>query len=838
RVPERKCRRTHKNSKDGCPNCKAKRIKCSEELPSCHNCVKKKYRCGYLDFPKEKLDHIKKKNEMKVNQTFYSGDMRSIGDLPLESKRGSLQFTESGLDSTPISGSTTSVPISNNSPSILEKSRDIFAMVSPITNTIIGQEFFTTKDDLRMAVYKDSFTKLSHFENSNPQNLIPLTENQHYLDSLSNHLDIDNDVEISSDGSFENAQIRFDRHTDEPNPSGPKVGNLSETRSHKNLLPKLTHNNIINPYSPPNAAKIGNCLLNATVKPVTFKKLDRTERLKNQFLSNYLNNLGKEFKMFTNTDYSILYSPVWNFQNSDELWRSVYNQSVLIDVYFNFFMERSINVLMRKCIQILAVEDARKEKHNSSMHSPHSLLVWTSFTKNDLDSLTKKSYSYYGTLIRSLRESMTQIHIEFPTKMSLFSSWSTLLQLHSSIETLCLMFNGTASLMNKIVHEVTSFDQITPTLAVLANCFNDHTVTSLIPDYKFDVIRDLYKDLNDYKHFLIRNQDLASTTNELLLRDFLNLEVFLKQLVEEIYPLIININNHYKSENLIVDQSNNIYFTSPTLFFNILVTWLTNIPSECLTIGSKMSPVKKVLYLFYIAVGKALLNVFTPLRSLLITDPLSLMYPRVDFECETYKISLKDLNSDLKQFQYFTNLSNKLLRMVKFFNNRNEILSHYFASRSVLASTEYRSYIEMERPASSAKFPYLDIINFKPKKIDTNEIMITNFGNADTINISNYPLMNELPLDTDPETQTTLYNLIQNEEINQQIRINNISLTAPNDFKYDVGLFKSDYDVRAPLEFYANYKRFNYSVKESHLQEIRVRMENFAIARLEVEKAV
>ena len=68
RMSERKSRRTHKNSRDGCPNCKAKRIKCSEELPSCHNCIKKNYRCGYLDFPKEKLDHIRKKNDKKSKE--------------------------------------------------------------------------------------------------------------------------------------------------------------------------------------------------------------------------------------------------------------------------------------------------------------------------------------------------------------------------------------------------------------------------------------------------------------------------------------------------------------------------------------------------------------------------------------------------------------------------------------------------------------------------------------------------------------------------------------------------------------------------------------------------
>lgn len=71
RVPERRSRRTHKNSRDGCPNCKAKRIKCLEELPQCLNCVKKKYRCGYLDFPKEKLHHLRIKNENRRQEEMF-----------------------------------------------------------------------------------------------------------------------------------------------------------------------------------------------------------------------------------------------------------------------------------------------------------------------------------------------------------------------------------------------------------------------------------------------------------------------------------------------------------------------------------------------------------------------------------------------------------------------------------------------------------------------------------------------------------------------------------------------------------------------------------------------
>lgn len=55
-----KPRRRHKNSKFGCPNCKRRRIKCSEELPECANCIKNAQKCGYLTWDEESLDTFRK----------------------------------------------------------------------------------------------------------------------------------------------------------------------------------------------------------------------------------------------------------------------------------------------------------------------------------------------------------------------------------------------------------------------------------------------------------------------------------------------------------------------------------------------------------------------------------------------------------------------------------------------------------------------------------------------------------------------------------------------------------------------------------------------------------
>lgn len=52
-MEERKKRKRHKNSRNGCANCKQKRVKCGEELPSCYNCSEKNLVCSFLSLSEE-----------------------------------------------------------------------------------------------------------------------------------------------------------------------------------------------------------------------------------------------------------------------------------------------------------------------------------------------------------------------------------------------------------------------------------------------------------------------------------------------------------------------------------------------------------------------------------------------------------------------------------------------------------------------------------------------------------------------------------------------------------------------------------------------------------------
>lgn len=93
-------RRRHKNSKLGCPNCKRRRVKCSEDLPQCHNCVKHKVRCGYLDYTAGQLDEMRAAKSGSVG----GGETKSeVGDIDLKTLSLSRQGSHTSYNSFKVS---------------------------------------------------------------------------------------------------------------------------------------------------------------------------------------------------------------------------------------------------------------------------------------------------------------------------------------------------------------------------------------------------------------------------------------------------------------------------------------------------------------------------------------------------------------------------------------------------------------------------------------------------------------------------------------------------------------------------------------------------------------
>lgn len=935
---ERKSRRTHKNSRDGCPNCKAKRIKCTEELPSCLNCIKKKYRCGYLDFPAEKLDKIRQKNETKVND-FHSviDDPKNKSLPPDYNQRFSVQHTNYDYH------------INNNHLYFNNESK-----LQPHTQESILENFhtsqpFTNVGTLRSLVYRNSLLKLANefdvpavgilsgdisqplkFKSGKDDNNVEEYQNfQAYMGEAKNNLLDDqarnNFPQLQYQQQFDQAQPQYQQpqyhqlqpSIQEPNNYGhdtllarnPNLSNASPSSFNTSqsstsittpikfeLSPKYTNNNKfandITTTTNNNRYVTLNPLPNAIHEPSRFTKLRTQDSLKNVFLKKYLNDYKSHIKDLNNREYGYDFEPVWDAKSSHKFWVTVYNQSTVLNVYFSFFMDRSLNFLLNvanvivdgdvvnKIIYgsspIISLNSNSPNSSNSSSisnssaaSSPDSIIGTNNintprldyrgdlpiFNAEALTTLTKKAYTYYGSLIKDLRESISSYHIEYPTKISMFSAWSVLLQVHGSIDTLSLMFNGTALLFSKIINEAERVEDITPTILVSLNIFNCHSLSSIIPDYHFNVIYEIYDHFKRFKALceaIYMNEENKKSNNEFFFTDDVNqknqqfinnklfqhdlkeLENFLLKLITDYYHNIKEINNFYKTKfgmNFDGNEASSIKFVSISLIFELLRHWFTIFPSDAISMGSHACPLKKTFYLFHLAIGKSLVHIISPIRTIMFVDTCHVFCPKIDFDSKIYQFNQfkshgPDNNLDeFYQSNLLTKISQNLMKIINFFDNRTLFYSYYLSTTSVMEEQFLKSIDPNLVQDETDK--YSDLLQVLPSKLPVSEKFVNNFE-TDIVGFENYPQFNEFNYDAD-------YKRVINDEFLECKKSQN---ELNFNFDYNFGLFYQDFNPKKLLSELFDKQKVVWDNNKTSLDAIRSRCHSFEMSRKEIKKSV
>lgn len=728
---ERKSRRTHKNSRDGCPNCKAKRIKCSEDLPQCQNCIKKEYRCGYLDFPPERLEQIRLKNERKKQGRAFHDDM--------------LTF-------------------------------DMVYTYDPVPQTFKPNEdrtehFFVKKDILRYQLYRDSILRVVE-----PTD--PVTQ---FIQSPT----VD-ELESSKAGFF--GKDFFDRR--------------------ESIEFPLTLTNVHEPQPLPDAY----------VQKRLFKKLRRDERLKNTFISLLYKKFGGDRKQLMNDRFSYEYAPVWTSQHASIFWTSIYNQSVILGVYFTFFMDRSLNILLKSCHDFLSMSgDSPPSTSNSPYNdSPTSSIVSnladSCYNYEDMAVLTQKSYMIYGKLIKNLRESLSGIHIEYLCKISLFSAWSSFLHVHASMETASLIYTGTISLLTKICNDAKSIDDITPTIRVVLDVINLHLTSCLIPDYRFSVMNEIYNDLEDFMNqFGIADggnpSDRDPLCDKISAFQLISLRRFLRKLIFEYYPSLQRINQTKLAGN------DNIHFVDPASLCMLMVDWFRIFPSELMGLSSKSGFMTKMSCLFFVATGKALQNVLTTTQSIWLIDMCNIICPRYDTNLAIYSFNFPTLG-DL-QYQTVSRIQRRLIRMTSFFSNRIIFYAHLLSTTSVLDGNFTRLIQNSDAPSG--------IIEILPDKLNINEQFVSLFDDNVTINYENYPRIPEFEYDRGYQ-----------EVIHQSKLEQESALQQPRQINFSVGLNIHDFDHRELMKYFIARQLKNWNDGLVSIQQWRNRMNCVEVSRRDI----
>ncbi|CUM67485.1 uncharacterized protein PRCAT00005182001 [Priceomyces carsonii] len=827
-VPERKSRRTHKNSRDGCPNCKAKRIKCTEELPSCYNCIKKNSRCGYADFPKEKLEHIKRKNEKKKKQLRDGGSLEasdkdsgheslSLGFLRDESTHlfisplpvlHLLNYQQNEHQNLPNQGNK--VPDSLTSYNLSGNLSSLHHASSKNRVPQLGEEFYITKNHLRNSLYNDVFI--------NAVNGTVLPDNTSNLKSV---------------------ETDFQKHIQGHNIVFPNVKDKSDSSlniGHENFVDHLKDRISTELLSPAtiNDFKLKTLKSNSISGLFKFQKLVKAPKLRNRELSKILKKLpSNPSQMYVS--YKVQCVPVWTEEAIFEFWTIVFYQACFMKIYFCFFIDHSLNTILRKCdrelaSQVLSMASLESNVPNSNSSSSLSTPSCSqSFDEKELNKLIQHSYVSYGRLIKCLRESLSKMYIEYPAKISLYSSWSTYLNSHATVDTLSTMHNGYVTLYSKAINEAHDINDLSPGIFHAVHFFNDQSIASVIPDYNFGVISELLDDVQNFKAFMLKNRAVVERLEyKTLIQLLLGLENFLTYLVKEFHPRVTKLNNYYKLIHLIDDKSNNLYFISISMFFDLLVLWYKGYPGHFPT-GSHVCGFRKTLYLMFLAVGKALMHIYSPIRSVMVADTCNLIFQRADFICEQFMFEKDNMLSE-ELNQYLVTFSHKLMRIIKFFEYRTLFYSYYLTTSTIL-NTDYLKYVGTGPNPVDDK--HNDIVQLLPKVLDTNEVMLSSFIDSVVINAELYPIFDLI------RENNKLTQFIDEEKIEQAQRQRNHPDTQTGViFDKSCSLFTSDFNPSSLLAEFIGMQKFIWSVYPLTLEEMRTRVSNYQKGRLEIANSI
>lgn len=824
---ERKSRRSHKNSRDGCPNCRSKRIKCTEELPSCENCVKKGYRCGYLEFPLEKLEIIRKKNDLKKSQLEKSSILVA----------GALQTPPTDASYSVSSGTNGSIDI--GSPEHLKKHRTAIKIRQRVRST---WESSPDMSNLRSNTYQKTLRVMTdkseaglspifrsiegvdfaHRDGNNEVNAKPASKEDLFYgtseyidllfrspvgDELSPGVSTTN-VENGNTTDYGHASLKQDPWMEVPEVN---MVNLKESRS--KMLPL------------------------GMIHEVKFLKQEIPVSLQNMILDNTIKEIrngNSHLKAVTSNVREAAFRPVWSEQQALHFWMVVFQQAMVLDLYFNYFIDKAVNILMRASEAVVNGEiDISLLPSTFSGDSPPSdspaPQLSFFYTKEDLHLLTCKSYVTYGRFIRELRESINKYHNEYPAKISLYWAWSCYITLDSDFTTFCLMIRGTLVVLHNAVQEAKSLEDISPAIRQEFMMIHDFTHASKFVDYQFDIIQELAANFQAYQQivgdFIFRyehgeafDEDLVRVLKDPIFRhDCHELDKFFHNLQTHYYPQCTEINRYCKAQNSMSQDSQN-YFVSPKLVFEMAYEWFRIYPGDRMSLNSHNNPLKKVLYFFYHALAKTLAHVFTPLKSVLIVDVCNIMFTKVGMPLPEFDVYDRPLYASIEP------LARGLFKTIKFFENRLRLYCHHLENCGILSS----KFINAVDHAVPSHWTHRDIVRIEPSKVAVLEQQLTSIT-AQLIGAENYAFFPRIRNDE------TCALLIQKETERQIYAIKN----EPFTFDWSIGLLNHDFNPTEIVTRFVNTRLHELHTQEQpSLEVLKIHNNELLRSRDEIKKAL
>lgn len=812
--------------------------------------------CGYLTFPKEKLDVIRRKNEMKrnlIDDPDLSGSVTTLNPPSVQMKQ------ESDGNSTP--GSDNHLKVEAAGGHGTSKKRRTAIKIRHRNNGADKSKATLQMNNLRAITYQKALKIVT--DETRPQEEGDLAAFKLWADGeefpfWDDPIDTQGSPKLQNLGDgFSGSSEYVDNLLRSPNfdefspslsgqnlestsnsSSSHAVANLTETTTveskRQRHLSNASSTQLERPY------RTGRMLPNASMKPTSFRIQIIPKNLQNNMLQRMIKKVreGKfDLKSVSNEGIVAMARPVWTEQQVHEFWVYVFHQAAMLNIYFRYFIDKSVNVLVRASEAVVNgdIDFASLPSSFSGCSTPSDILDCKDiqfnffYTREDLHKLTCKAYVTYGRVIRELRESINKYHAEYPAKISLYSSWSCYISLDPDYDTFCLMFQGTLLLIRNVLLDVSSILDISPALRQEIMIINNFVGAAKIPDFRFDVVRELAENfrkfqaivngfISSYEKGRNFDDDLVKVLKDPIFRhDCHELGKFLVKLDKFYYSKFVEINRHYQATNNL-PQDTNWRFVSPKLVFELCCEWLRIYPGDKMSLNSQNNPLKKTLYLFYHALAKCLAHVFTPTKCVLVVDLCNIMFTKVGVQFAEFDRQRRPIYASIEP------LAIELVKTIKFFETRLCLYGFQLESSNMLNS-QFIAPVETTPPSL---WTYRDIVELKPAKESVHEVQLSNFGQQ-YLNVENYPLFPRI------QNEPTSVGLIQ-KEIERQFRaIKN----EPFKFDYATGTLNHDFDASAVVNLFSQVRAQELRGQAlQHIQSVRDQNNELLRSRNVVKSAI
>lgn len=656
-------RRKHKNSKFGCPNCKKRRVKCSEDLPQCLNCIKHKVRCGYLDYPEDKLEELRGYKNSQLS-------MELLEDKDLHSSLSASKVSISSNDSTMVlsKNSFSKAPQSISSKSSiphLDRSLSHNSIDDEVNNLTMGfkSENFSsthspsyTNNNFNNILNFPSNTISQNFDNlaeasdfsivypvysiTNTQGLSPFNlSNTNYVNTNPFSPTIDPNLNIQQNALLQS--LNSNRFTDD------QYGSVSpNTNTHMTNASIIPQESFIDYQSPSSSKSYVKKLPNAIESDFKFKKLKKLEVDYRSLLIDVVVKLTPFIK--TGRATLIQIRELYNLWLNSFLFKSYHSElmcSCLLNLTTNFLISNTFN------------------NFNLIDSNTHSFLDITN-TKNILIMVSIK---YYSITIKGLRNFLNKNFApELCSSVSYILSLMSIYDPEATCNSTKCFSDGLFSVLKYNI-DLSIKKGFTPPVLIPIHLKLMHNIEKSIyfPGYDPTFLIEYQTKLHEFGKILnkLNSNQIDPHLLKLLKKYYENLVDFINVTLKEYLPILLSnlTNNSIQQE----------------ILFRMTSKWVRLFPSPLLLITERSHIIEMILYLFYKFFKKAMFAILPQVKfyflrdfdSPLMTDVFMFLndtdiYNRAELDAPEYK-NVKD---ELK------NLISYVVRCLNYFQKRLQFL--------------------------------------------------------------------------------------------------------------------------------------------------------------------